>query len=151
MAKLLIIMVSLSTISLVCGQNGDNTGSEPVEGLPPIPLPPIDSDNLQENVENDQTSTSGSSSNMESTWSPGRIAQIVIAVIESALLTLVLLFPTLMDPVVAFINRYIGGASSRRRRDVRQAMMEHATSLHNLVLDAIDKFEEMDSMLSLYT
>ncbi|KAK8393895.1 hypothetical protein O3P69_006911 [Scylla paramamosain] len=51
-----------------------------------------------------QVAGEDTSSPETSAWTPGRIAQVTLAVIESALLTFVLLFPGVMDPVVQFIN-----------------------------------------------
>lgn len=42
----------------------------------------------------------------------------------------------------------IGSAGSRRRRDVQAVVTEHAAALHDLVLDAVDRFEDMDQALS---
>ncbi|XP_064092579.1 uncharacterized protein LOC135205665 [Macrobrachium nipponense] len=82
-------------------------------------------------------------------WSPGRIVQVTLAMAESALLMFVLLFPSIMDPIVKFVSYAVGTSGSRRRRAVRDAITEHASSLHDLFLDALDKFEELDSALSL--
>ncbi|XP_050690901.1 uncharacterized protein LOC126982675 [Eriocheir sinensis] len=83
-----------------------------------------------------------------SLWSPGRITQVTLAVLQSALLTFILLFPGIMDPIVKFINESIGTAGSRRRRDVQAVVTEHAAALHGMVLDAVDRFEDMDQALS---
>ncbi|XP_063889218.1 uncharacterized protein LOC135115973 [Scylla paramamosain] len=95
-----------------------------------------------------QVAGEDTSSPETSAWTPGRIAQVTLAVIESALLTFVLLFPGVMDPVVQFINGNIGSSGSRRRREVQSVVMEQAASLHGLLLDAIDQFEEMDYTLT---
>ncbi|XP_045598951.1 uncharacterized protein [Procambarus clarkii] len=82
-------------------------------------------------------------------WSPGRITQVTLAVVESTLLTLMLVFPQVMDPIVSFINKHVGGSGSRRRRDVRAVVTEQAAAIHNLLLDAIDQFEDMDNTLAM--
>ncbi|XP_068210845.1 uncharacterized protein [Palaemon carinicauda] len=82
-------------------------------------------------------------------WSPGRFVQVTVAMLESALLMFVLLFPSVMDPIVKFVSYAIGASGSRRRRAVRDAITEHASDLHDLFLDALDKFEELDAALSL--
>ncbi|XP_042868324.1 uncharacterized protein LOC122250779 [Penaeus japonicus] len=81
-------------------------------------------------------------------WTPGRITQVTLAIIESALLTLLLIYPGIMDPIVNFINLNIGSAGSRKRREARTAMVEQAAAIHNLFLDAIDHYEGLDAMLS---
>ncbi|MPC14756.1 uncharacterized protein LOC123506517 [Portunus trituberculatus] len=95
-----------------------------------------------------QVAEPDTSSPETSAWTPGRIAQVTLAVIESALLTFVLLFPAVMDPVVQFINDNIGSSGSRRRREVQSVVMDQAASLHSLLLDAIDQFEDMDYTLT---
>ena len=42
----------------------------------------------------------------------------------------------------------IGSNGSRRRREVQSVVMEQAASLHSLLLDAIDQFEDMDYTLT---
>ncbi|XP_063597674.1 uncharacterized protein LOC134774242 [Penaeus indicus] len=81
-------------------------------------------------------------------WTPGRITQVTLAIVESALLTLLLIYPGIMDPIVSFINQNIGSAGSRKRRNARAAMLDQAAAIHNLFLDAIDQFEGLDEMLS---
>ncbi|KAK4320580.1 hypothetical protein Pmani_008584 [Petrolisthes manimaculis] len=81
-------------------------------------------------------------------WSPGRITHMVLAVLESALLTLVLVFPTIMDPIIGFINQQVGHAGSRRRREVQTVVTEQAATLHNLFLDALDHIEDMDTAMN---
>ncbi|KAK3882728.1 hypothetical protein Pcinc_012933 [Petrolisthes cinctipes] len=81
-------------------------------------------------------------------WSPGRITHMVLAVVESALLTLVLVFPTIMDPIIEFINKHVGHAGSRRRREVQTVVTEQAATLHNLFLDALDQLENIDTAMN---
>ncbi|XP_047501458.1 uncharacterized protein LOC125047273 [Penaeus chinensis] len=91
---------------------------------------------------------SSDQSTEEAVWTPGRITQVTLAIVESALLTLLLIYPGIMDPIVNFINLNIGSAGSRKRRNTRAAMLEQAATIHNLFLDAIEHYEGLDEMLS---
>ncbi|XP_069949593.1 uncharacterized protein [Cherax quadricarinatus] len=84
-------------------------------------------------------------------WSPGRITQVTLAVVESTLLTLMLVFPQVMDPIVAFINQHVGSSGSRRRRELRTLVSEQAGTIHKLILEAIDQFEDLDASISMVT
>merc|ERR1711933_474546 len=79
-------------------------------------------------------------SSMSEGWTPGRIVKVVIDSVASVGLTLLLLWPSIMDPIVAWINGMTGSAGSRRRRAARESTVNFANNIHESILDAIEGF-----------